>query len=127
MTHQTPAEFTPTVIEAKLQPSGMFRFPKTEARSLSVLLISCCTADFGEVLEEVEKNDLKHQLFVNEDEVLCLLSWLPNNAGSQRSGFGQQNPGQTQSDYPPDLVIKFQHTNVMTQLNGKKGQDMHSF
>lgn len=59
---------------AKLQPSDMFRFPKTVARSLSILLISCCTADFGEVLEEVEKNDLKHQLFVNDDEVLCLLS-----------------------------------------------------
>lgn len=76
MTHQTPAEFTPSVIEAKLQPSAMFRFPKPqeETRSLSILLISCCTADFGEVLEEVEKNDLKHQLFINEDEVLCLLS-----------------------------------------------------
>lgn len=45
----------------------MFRLPKTETRSLSILLISCSTVDRGVVRQEVENKWPKLQLFVSED------------------------------------------------------------
>lgn len=63
-------EFTLSIASLiiKLQTSWLFRLPKTEARSLSILLISFSTVDRGVVWQEVEKNDPKLQLFVSEDK-----------------------------------------------------------
>lgn len=61
-------------LEMKLQLSRMFKHPKTEAQSLSGLLISCSTFDRAARGLQVEKNDPSSNCFSQMG--LCFLSWL---------------------------------------------------